>query len=586
VLAVDLAALPVLLALTMFIESVSIGPVPIGRLAGAAALAGVAIAVVRSGRVPLHRSWLLAAVAGLGIWILVSSFWASDTGLVRTTAFSYGLAIAYMLAFAVLVRTRRQLTSVLTALVAGSVIFGSIAFAAYALGVGVGGVQEGRVQAFAGDPNYFAVYQVAALPAALVLAAGERRAWMRLFLYGAVIVVVLSVVSTLSRTGVVALATVVLLTLLAPSRLVFGRPGRKLAYVAALAFAALAAAFAGSAEFVGRVQTILNPGEGRGSGRTDLFAAAMTGWREHPWLGLGAGNFQSASLHLLQSTPGVNVQASYASAGRVVHNAYLELLVELGPVGLALFLLVLALAAAALVRSARRARSAGEAGLERAAVGVGLALVAFGVSALFLSNQLGKLVWVLIGLAIALDETTRRSARPAPVTREKQHYDLAVRDGAVEQRERRVADQFEAIRAERRRLAELEESLQERLRALEAREREAAERFDVLAKRVEALTARERALAVRATRDVVVEREPEPEPVVVAPPPQPAPAATVGANLVALEQLVTARGAQFPDRVEEWGYYLVYLREYADLNGQLPSSFDGLVGDVFGDLLG
>jgi hypothetical protein len=43
------------------------------------------------------------------------------------------------------------------------------------------------------------------------------------------------------------------------------------------------------------------------------------------------------------------------------------------------------------------------------------------------------------------------------------------------------------------------------------------------------------------------------------------------------------RGDAFPDRVEEWRYYIVFLSEHADDGGALPASFDYLVEDTFAD---
>jgi O-antigen ligase len=484
--AADLAALPFVLALTMFVEGVSVAGIPVGRLAGVMALAAFGVHALTRGTLGIRPNALLAVVAGLGVWTLASSFWAQDGGLVSTTALSYVLAVSYLLAFAALVRTRRQVVGVLTVIVVGSIVFGLLAFLAYAAGLEVGGAQEGRTQGFSGDPNYFAIYQVAALPAALVLAARETRPGRRLALAAGVVVIVLSVVSTLSRTGLVALALVVLVTLLAPSRLFFRHAGQKALYALTLALSAGVAALAGSSELVARVQTILEPGADRGAGRTDLYRAAVTGWHEHPWLGLGAGNFQAESLSLLQRTPGVNTEASYASAGRVVHNAYLELLVELGPVGLALLVLLLVLAARYLLLAARRARAAAEPTLERASYAVLLSLLAFSVSAFFLSNQLGKLLWVTVGLALALDTMARSlspvSVGPGPVGQPAPpDYDLAVRERLVEQRERRLAGDFDAIREERARLAE-----QKAL--LDAQQRD-------LVERIAAVTERELAVA-------------------------------------------------------------------------------------------
>jgi hypothetical protein len=43
--------------------------------------------------------------------------------------------------------------------------------------------------------------------------------------------------------------------------------------------------------------------------------------------------------------------------------------------------------------------------------------------------------------------------------------------------------------------------------------------------------------------------------------------------------------ADDPIREEELGYLVVYLREFASPDGALPTDFDQLVRDSFGDLL-
>jgi DNA repair exonuclease SbcCD ATPase subunit len=68
----------------------------------------------------------------------------------------------------------------------------------------------------------------------------------------------------------------------------------------------------------------------------------------------------------------------------------------------------------------------------------------------------------------------------------------------------------------------------------------------------------------------------------------PAPGARIpdgGWNLNRLERLVEERGGDFPGRLDEWRYYLVYLREFADARGNLPRPFDWLVWSEFEELL-
>jgi hypothetical protein len=85
------------------------------------------------------------------------------------------------------------------------------------------------------------------------------------------------------------------------------------------------------------------------------------------------------------------------------------------------------------------------------------------------------------------------------------------------------------------------------------------------------------------------EREPEPEP---EPEPVAAPVATLPLpaeprewNLWELERLTRERAGEDDVRDVEWGYLIVYLRDFARPDGTLPAEFDDLVRESFGDLL-
>jgi O-antigen ligase len=399
--------LPLILAMTIFVEDVSAGGVAVGRLAGGLALTVLACYVLARRRVDLRPSWLLAAVGAYGLFVLASAYWAADVAFVYKSFSSYALDVSYMLAFAILVRTRAQLLAVLAVLAVGALIVGASAFLTYA---GTGG--SVRAHGLAADPNYFAAYQVFSLPAAVVLASFHPRPARRATYYAAAAAVTLSVVASLSRAGLLSLVAVVLGSLLVPWRLLFRAFGQKVVYAFCLLLAAALTGAAGSAAFVARIHSLTTStetGGDLGSGRLDLWSAALHGWHEHPWLGLGAGNFQARSLDLLQSTPGVNTAASYVTAGRPVHNAYLEALTELGVVGCGLFAVLLLLAGHMLVRSFLRAHRAGDQVLQRIAMALILSFFGFAVSMIFASLEYGKPLWILIGLALALDALTRQA---------------------------------------------------------------------------------------------------------------------------------------------------------------------------------
>jgi len=407
-IAVDSDRLPLLLVLTMFVESLSLGPgLRVGRIAGVLALAVLAYSLLTYSRSQLRWNALVVLVTGYGVWIAASLWWATSTSWVLSILDSWGLAVAYMLALAILVRRTDQLTAVLATLSIGSCVFGLVSFATYASSNGVS-----RGDGLQGDPNYFAVYQIIALPATLTLAATTKRPWLRAVLYGVVGIIVLSVVSSLSRGGMIALGMVVVASLVLPWQIFFRRRAHRGIYAALIALAIVIALALGSTSFVARAQSIIHPGSDRGSGRTDLWNAAWNAYTHHPLFGLGAGGFRADSLQWLTTTPGVDLRANWVAPGKEVHNAYLESLTELGPLGLILFVGIILTTGWFCVRSFKRARRARDDLLSRYSLALAVSLVGYACGAVFLSNELSKALWVIVGLALAIDAITRRLPVP------------------------------------------------------------------------------------------------------------------------------------------------------------------------------
>jgi capsular polysaccharide biosynthesis protein len=140
----------------------------------------------------------------------------------------------------------------------------------------------------------------------------------------------------------------------------------------------------------------------------------------------------------------------------------------------------------------------------------------------------------------------------------------------------------------------VEGRLKARIDQVAQRERALAQRAGQLAAREHDLERREEELERRSAEleaaetepEPVREPEPEPEPEPVASPPAPALVRPSGRwTLQSLESLTRERSDAAPVELqEEWSRYLFLLREHADADGALPSSFDQLVNDVFGPL--
>jgi outer membrane biosynthesis protein TonB len=94
---------------------------------------------------------------------------------------------------------------------------------------------------------------------------------------------------------------------------------------------------------------------------------------------------------------------------------------------------------------------------------------------------------------------------------------------------------------------------------------------------------------------------PPPAPVPPAPQPRPVQPAPAASGVVDMRTRVTAQPRRWnlwdlerrardeaqrdPARYEEWSYLFVHLRQFATPDGSLPTEFDGLVRESFGELL-
>jgi len=142
----------------------------------------------------------------------------------------------------------------------------------------------------------------------------------------------------------------------------------------------------------------------------------------------------------------------------------------------------------------------------------------------------------------------------------------------------------------------VERRLKQRVDAVTKRERALAKRAGELAARERALEERVRVLETREATPppqpepapapvIVAEPEPEPQPEPGPPQAAPTPSRPGQVRLGELERRVRERGADFPDRLEDWNTYLFFLRDHAAIDGSLPPTFDGLIAEVFADLL-
>jgi O-antigen ligase len=324
----------------------------------------------------------VAVVVASGLWAASTSGWVFAMGQV-------GLALAYFAVHALLIDHPSQVEGLLKVYVVGAVFAAGYGFAQAAADLRAEGLQ--------GDANIYALYQVAAVPALLALVKATH-GWQRALWALTAIPILYSVVASQSRGALLALiATAIVLAIMSPRR----RLLLPLGAVAALVIFTVA-------PYIDDRYAPERVSADRASGRIDIWFSAWQLFLDHPFTGIGAGNFVGRSIDLLTTTPGVELVKSHLLTGRgiEVHNIYLESLAERGIFGLLTLVVLLLTALAALLIAAQRFRTP-------AVEALAPMMVAFCVAAFFLSVANSKLLWMLIGVAAALLAIRPTDERPA-----------------------------------------------------------------------------------------------------------------------------------------------------------------------------
>jgi O-antigen ligase len=399
--------LPLILVVSIFMELVRVEGATISRVLAPIALLVVLVQLIR-GKASIRPAAPLFWAAAYGLWALASGLWTTSTAGTVFQLSSLSIAVVYMLAFASLIESRRDLERVVWVISIASLVFGLLSSErlSEALGLGQVTLEGSRAQGALGDANAFAATELIALPLIIALAGQVRNRWLQLGLYATLFVVIASILKSVSRGGLVGLFVLLALLVVVPARIVFRTRRNKAIALLVVAFGMAALSVRYAAPLSRRVQETFNPadqGASTGSGRTYLWSAAWTSVEERPWLGLGYGGFRPASNQLLLSTPGVDLEVyRLKPRGQPVHNTYLGSIAELGILGLILFLGVLVSTAETLRRAARRGREVGAFFASRMAGALLLALVAWAVIAIFLSAETARAFWIVLGIALAL----------------------------------------------------------------------------------------------------------------------------------------------------------------------------------------
>lgn len=341
--------------------------------------------------------YMSAALAAFIGWSLLSTTWATDTSAAIDSTVRYALNVVLFLIIFTAIRSPRELGWMMLAFVAGV----AIATVHGILSPPANPALMGRLGSNTLDPNELA----AVLVSGIALSVGVMVLYRRtpLIQVAAAMIAVFALVGvwlTVSRGGLIALAVAVVAAVLLAGR------WRPMALMFACLLAFVTYAYFTAVASPATRERITSPTRGQTvieEGRTTIWQVAWRAFEANPVEGVGAGNFQEASIHYLLR-PGTLARSDQiiGDQPKVVHNSYLGEAAELGAVGFLLFALIVGFSLLSMIRASRIYRRAGNHRMQAVSLSVAVALIGNLAALFFISGEYSRGLWLLLGLGPAI----------------------------------------------------------------------------------------------------------------------------------------------------------------------------------------
>jgi O-antigen ligase len=348
---------------------------------------------------------LVAALVLLPAWAAITALWALETGGVTDSAQRWALNLTLIpIAYSAIRRTE-HVEWVFVMFVAGvfmSVVLGILGVFSDASD-DFGGEGASRLGGAGINANQLGGLLVCATTFAAALALSRRRGtgaramWLGLAMLSAI-----ALASTLSRGAIIGM---VVAFVFAP--LIAGR-GRRLPAMLLSLLLAASITLAVVALLPATATQRLTASDRTGTGRTDIW---RVGWRmveDRPLLGVGAGNFDDTTIKYLVQPGAIQRDDFIIDTPKVAHNIYLQVLAELGAIGMVLFLVIIGVCLGSALAAARRFQARRDLDGELLSRALALALIGLLAADFFSSQLYSKQLWLLLAVGPALLAVARR----------------------------------------------------------------------------------------------------------------------------------------------------------------------------------
>jgi O-antigen ligase len=399
-------AVALFIVLTFFERIQGFGQsVTLVKLASAALLLAWIGLLAGRRRLPLllrDHPFLSYGVFLLAVWAAASGLWAADPS--TTTSEVFRLAQMLFLVFLVFsaIAQRRDLRLFGWAYVVGAVLTSAVVLSGL---TGTAAGADGTAIRFGGafgNPNNLAAVTLPAIALAAFMLIASRRVVERWLLAGCGVLLVLTCFLTQSRGGLIGLGVMCV------AAVFYAGPARARSLALVLVILAAGSIYFATFASSGARQRVTSVSAANTTGRADLWNVAFQMTLNHPVQGVGFGNFTVVAPSYLERTVNIGRSDLFLRPGATqVHNTYLNILAELGVVGLLLFMGLLAGVFGIALRATRALADAGDAEGELLARGLLIGAAGMLTAYFFFSAQFEKQLWLVLGGLIALSTVAR-----------------------------------------------------------------------------------------------------------------------------------------------------------------------------------
>lgn len=340
-------------------------------------------------------------------WLALSLAWAKSVPDGVTALSSWSLVLLLLPMTYAAIRTRGHVLGLTVILVAGATLvalYGMVFARGDALSEGAA-----RLTSSGLDANYLASLLVSGVVLATALACVRALPTAaRVCAVGAALVGIVALIDTVSRGGMLGLGAAMVLAIVAAGR------GRRVAVTGVVVLVALSVVgYYFTAASPAAQQRLVSVQNG-GSGRLDIWTV---GWRmveAYPATGVGVGNFANSTIDYVFAPGSLPHSYFIVDQPKAAHNMYLEVLAEVGVIGLGLFLATIGFLLSCAARAATQFRRRGDRTMELLSRALLVSIGGILVTEFFLSDQFSKPLWIQLALCPCLLAVARRGGAGLP----------------------------------------------------------------------------------------------------------------------------------------------------------------------------